>query len=43
MIAGGEDPEFIARRMVILAAEDVGPANPNALQLPTPPSTPSGR
>lgn len=33
MIAGGEDPEFIARRMVILAAEDVGLANPNALQL----------
>ncbi len=33
MIAGGEDPEFIARRMVILAAEDVGLANPNALLL----------
>lgn len=31
MIAGGEDPEFIARRMVILASEDVGLANPNAL------------
>lgn len=33
MIAGGEDPEFIARRMVILAAEDIGLANPNALLL----------
>lgn len=33
MIAGGEDPKFIARRMVILAAEDVGLANPNALLL----------
>ena len=31
MIAGGEDPEFIARRMVILSAEDIGLANPNAL------------
>ena len=31
MIAGGEDPEFIARRMVILASEDVGLANPNAM------------
>ncbi|MDR0566631.1 MAG: replication-associated recombination protein A [Prevotellaceae bacterium] len=31
MIEGGEDPLFIARRMVILAAEDVGLANPNAL------------
>lgn len=31
MIAGGEDPLFIARRMVILASEDVGLANPNAL------------
>lgn len=31
MIAGGEDPEFIARRMVISAAEDIGLANPNAL------------
>ena len=31
MIAGGEDPEFIARRMVILAAEDIGLANPNAI------------
>lgn len=33
MIEGGEDPTFIARRMVILAAEDVGLANPNALLL----------
>ena len=31
MIAGGEDPKFIARRLVILAAEDIGLANPNAL------------
>jgi putative ATPase len=33
MIAGGEDPKFIARRLVILAAEDIGLANPNALLL----------
>lgn len=31
MMAGGEDPNFITRRMVILAAEDIGLANPNAL------------
>lgn len=31
MVEGGEDPKFIARRMLILAAEDVGLANPNAL------------
>ena len=31
MVAGGEDPEFIARRLVISAAEDIGLANPNAL------------
>ena len=31
MIAAGEDPEFIARRMVIFASEDVGPADPSAL------------
>ncbi len=31
MVEGGEDPKFIARRMVILAAEDIGMANPNAL------------
>lgn len=31
MIKGGEDPLFIARRMIILAAEDIGLANPNAL------------
>ena len=33
MIEGGEEPEFIARRMVISAAEDIGLANPNALLL----------
>ncbi len=33
MVKGGEDPEFIARRLVILAAEDIGLANPNALLL----------
>ena len=33
MLKGGEDPEFIARRLVILAAEDIGLANPNALLL----------
>lgn len=33
MIEGGEDPKFIARRLVILAAEDIGIANPNALLL----------
>lgn len=33
MIEGGEDPQFIARRIVISAAEDVGLANPNALLL----------
>lgn len=33
MIEGGEDPEFIARRMIISAAEDIGLANPNALLL----------
>ena len=33
MIEGGEDPQFIARRLVILAAEDIGLANPNALLL----------
>ena len=33
MIIGGEDPLFIARRMLILAAEDIGNANPNALLL----------
>jgi putative ATPase len=35
MVEGGEDPKFIARRMVILAAEDIGLANPNALLLTT--------
>ena len=33
MIEGGESPEFIARRLVISAAEDIGLANPNALLL----------
>lgn len=33
MVAGGEDPKFIARRLVILASEDIGLANPNALLL----------
>jgi putative ATPase len=33
MVEGGEDVKFIARRMVILAAEDIGMANPNALLL----------
>ncbi|MDR2414202.1 MAG: replication-associated recombination protein A [Odoribacteraceae bacterium] len=31
MLSGGEDPKFIARRLLILAAEDIGLANPNAL------------
>ncbi len=35
MIEGGEDVKFIARRLVILASEDVGNANPNALLLAT--------
>ncbi len=35
MLEGGEDPKFIARRMVILAAEDIGLANPNALLMAT--------
>lgn len=33
MVAGGEDPAFICRRLIILAAEDIGLANPNALLL----------
>jgi len=33
MISGGEDPKFIARRLVVLASEDIGNANPNALVL----------
>jgi putative ATPase len=33
MLAGGEDPLFIARRLVILASEDIGNANPNGLLL----------
>jgi putative ATPase len=35
MINAGEDPKFIARRMLILASEDIGNANPNALLLAT--------
>ncbi len=35
MIEGGEEPKFIARRLVILASEDIGLANPNALLLAT--------
>lgn len=35
MIAAGEDPKFIARRMLILASEDIGNANPNAMLLTT--------
>ncbi|MFT3739454.1 MAG: replication-associated recombination protein A [Breznakibacter sp.] len=35
MVEGGEDPKFIARRLIISAAEDVGLANPNALLLAT--------
>jgi len=35
MIDGGEDPKFIARRLLILASEDIGNANPNALLLAT--------
>lgn len=33
MVAGGEDPEFIARRLLISASEDIGLANPNAMLL----------
>jgi putative ATPase len=35
MLAGGEQPSFIARRMLILASEDIGNANPNALLIAT--------
>ena len=35
MLAAGEDPRFIARRLVILAAEDVGNADPQGLQMAT--------
>ena len=35
MLEGGEDPKFIARRMLIAASEDIGNANPNALLLAT--------
>ncbi len=33
MLEGGEDPRFITRRLIILAAEDIGPEDPSALQL----------
>lgn len=33
MIEGGEDPLFIARRLIVLASEDIGNASPNALVL----------
>jgi putative ATPase len=35
MLEGGEDPRFIARRMIILASEDIGNADPHALTLAT--------
>jgi len=35
MIDGGEDPKFIARRMVVLASEDIGMADPNAIVIAT--------
>ncbi len=35
MLEGGEDPRFVARRMVILASEDIGNADPNALSVAT--------
>lgn len=35
MVEGGEDPKFIARRLVIVASEDIGLANPNALLMAT--------
>jgi len=35
MVEGGEDPKFIARRLIILASEDIGLANPNALLIAT--------
>jgi len=46
MLEGGEDPLFVARRLVILASEDVGLADPQALQVavaaPSTRSAPSG-
>ena len=41
MLEGGEDPRFIARRMVILASEDIGNADPRALRWRWRPPTPS--
>ena len=40
MIEGGEDPAFIARRLIISSSEDIGLANPNALLLANAASTP---
>ena len=40
MLEGGEDPEFIARRLIILASEDIGLADPHALPLRWRPPTP---
>ena len=40
MLEGGEDPRFIARRMVVLATEDIGNADPRALRWPWPRPTP---
>ena len=37
MLEGGEDPRFLARRMVILASEDIGNADPRRCSSPTPP------
>ena len=33
MLEGGEDPRFIARRMIVLASEDIGNADPRALEI----------
>ncbi len=41
MIEAGEDPRFIARRLMISASEDIGLADPNALRSPSPPPRPS--
>ena len=41
MLAGGEDPLFIARRLVRMAAEDIGEADPCRWCSPTPPRTPT--
>ena len=41
MIEAGEDPRFIVRRMIILASEDIGLADPQALVVAAPPPKPS--